>query len=169
MFISPDSEADLRWYYNEAAGACGLRSPFGLQLDMLRQGILPSKHERTFLADLAEDIATAGQRANRIATRLSKLPRNVQRTLELHYGARVVSDSDVSVALACATQSATSYYAAAVEKAPTAKHTVTRNTWFLWLCTKAINAGTAEREIQDAIMSEARQALQIASCSYEEA
>lgn len=53
-----DAERDLRWYFGSgpetAAGACGLRSPLGSQLEILQSGISPVAR---FGSDEADDEA----------------------------------------------------------------------------------------------------------------
>lgn len=168
MPISPDHEADLRWFFNQATGDCGLRSPSGAQLAMLRQGILPGKFERQFARDLPDGLLVAGERANRVARILGALSPIFQRTIALHYGARLQSENNSSVALACATTTAQAHYTRAKTKSPDARHLVSVHTWFLWLCTRGIDELTPEHQIQQQIESEAQNMLQTASTAYEE-
>jgi hypothetical protein len=163
--MTPDNEADLRWYFTEAHGACGVRSPLGAQLDMLRQGTLPGKHERRREPDISEAVAAAGHRANRIAHRLNNLTRRDQLVLELHFGAAAqLGGEGVSVALACWTPAARAGYKAAVRGAKSStKRVATIRLWLMWV---AAQGGTHEALV-DEILEQARKALAGASGRYE--
>ena len=166
MPLSPDNEADQRWFYTQANGDCGLRSPLGTQLDMLRAGILPGKHERKLSAN-DDNMLTAGARANQIAHKLNNIPREYQRILELQYGSPPPKDNDVSAPLACTMQSAIQNYHKAKTKSPGKPHTRTMGLWFLWLYTKAKLSDNAQRRILNDILQKSRQALQTACDAYE--
>lgn len=128
----PDDEENLRWYFTEARGDCGVRSTFGYQLEMARRGVFPGKHERS-LPEAPMDLVgwdgieaivehmeptirrmAPGDKANKISKRLARCTELSQVVLELQYGAeRHLGTSGVSLGLACWTPTSKRGYEAA--------------------------------------------------------
>ena len=172
----PDDEADLRWYFVEARGDCGVRSCLGPQLEMLRQGTLPGKNERRVSADINEYVAMAGDRANKVAARLRRCSERSQLVLELHHGVDgQLGSAGVSLALACWTPTARSGYKAASSamrgrKIDTARSRAlaTSRMWLLWISMQAQKRdGEAAQAILDKVLNEAIAALNAAHADYE--
>lgn len=179
--MTPDNESDLRWYFVEARGDCGVRSTFGAQLELVRQGTLPGRNERClqetpgdlegFCASVDRDRrrTKAGIRANRVAGRLRRLPRRAQVVLELHFGADThLGAGGISLALACWTMSARKAYSAAKrERRARAQALGSIRLWLLWLTMQAHKDTGDAAAVLDGILAEARAALNHAQRAYE--
>lgn len=87
--LTPDAELDLRWYFTEANGACGLRSSMGASAERVKSGICSQRTATT--GDREEDAMIrivehgAPARASRIASRLRLIGTHHQVTLEAQY------------------------------------------------------------------------------------
>lgn len=97
----------LRWFYREAAGDCGLRSPFGGQLEMVSArlpGVTYHDSRKVVLSDdaITQRLLESAERANEIGRHLKRVSRASQHVLELQYGSDFpMGDSGITVALAC--------------------------------------------------------------------
>jgi hypothetical protein len=165
----PDDEADLKWYFNEAKGACGVRSPLGAQLDMLRQGTLPGKNERRLEPEISEAAALAGCRANRIAARLRRLSSSDVLALELQYAAETKMGS-ISLALASNTITAKTGYKLAVRAwnkgSKKSNHVATIRMWLLWLSSNASKGDEVSKRTLEDILHDAEKTLRTAESRY---
>jgi len=175
--LTLDEQADLKWFFSEARGDCGVRSVLGFHLDMVQQGTMRGKNERRVHPDIQDHVALAGRRANDISRRLERCHPVARLSLELHYGAEVkLGDAGVSVALACATPAARAGYKAALKtaKAREGKNNArwralaTIRMWLLWVSTRAQQKdGESAEALLEKILGEAREALHGAQLEYE--
>jgi len=179
--ISPDNESDLRWYFSEARGACGVKSPLGAQLDIMRTGTMRGKHERVVVADINERTLMAAERANRIGKRLRKLAPNHVPILRLQYDADEAANGcqvgasrlldGVRVALIVSTPIALRLHNA-IARTSSRKHPEqsppTRVMWLAWLCRRAKDK-KAEREAEtlSVLLTSAQGLLNAAHAAYE--
>ena len=174
------AEQELRWYYHEAAGICGLRSTMGTFLDILETGILPNENSRKlteapdslheFLLDLDKNRRRLGAygEARRIHQRLMAIGPHHARTLELAYGGTHMFGK-VSLALAADCPLAVSSHKLAVKAShktstnsskrrskSVSTAPVTVRSWLLWLATHAeVFRGTSHKMLLDQIVEEA--------------
>lgn len=99
-----EAKEQLEWYFQEAAGDAGLRSPFGYQLDRCEAGVLFGGAEPKTDDGM---VAKLTKRADRCAIheRLCRTGHQHQAVLRAAYGdIVVVAPTDVSVSLACMTE-----------------------------------------------------------------
>lgn len=82
--VRPDAEAELRWYYCDAAGEMGERSSLGPMIDRLQEGRVSAAQSGT--PDLPDRAYFAAQRARPIHRRLARLSAVDQTTLRAAYG-----------------------------------------------------------------------------------
>lgn len=172
----PDDEADLKWFFCEARGDCGVRSSFGYQLELARDGIQKGKFERIPSTEIPDNAAMAGTRANRIAARLRRCTPRTQLVLELHHGAAAkLGTVGVSLALACWTPTARSGYHAAVRAmrgrrsdSARSQALATERMWLLWVSERAQHRdGEVAKKVLDKVLEEASAALRSAHSDYE--
>ena len=82
MRLSPGDELDLQWFHLEAAAALGERSPFGVQLEMARDGLSPCGASKGPDMDRA---AAVIRRYDEIRARLEAMPRRSRQVLVAAY------------------------------------------------------------------------------------
>lgn len=141
--LCPDDESDLRWYFSEACGGCGLKSALGAQLDIIRDGMTRGKHERHVRCDIAERVFEAAHRANRIGARLRLLDPLHEAVLRLQYE-REEAAAGCDVGKSCQVEGLTVALIVGTDvakKAYAARGTMARATtpvlWLAWLCARA--------------------------------
>lgn len=118
--LTPDQEVDLRWYFTEARGDCGLRSGMGGQIVALESSQLSDEAKRQHRAEnpmyvrkhsggranhaeaFMARICDSGKpgRASGIAARLRRLPPCHQETLEAQFTSVEIVGAGVSALLA---------------------------------------------------------------------
>lgn len=98
-----EAKEQLEWYFQEAAGDAGLRSPFGYQLDRCEAGVLFGGAEPKTDDGMVVKLAKRTDRCS-IHERLCRTSHSHQAVLRAAYGDIVlVAPTDVSVSLACMT------------------------------------------------------------------
>lgn len=99
-----EAKEQLEWYFQEAAGDAGLRSPFGYQLDRCEAGVLFGGAEPKTDDGMVVKLAKRTDRCS-IHERLCRTSHSHQAVLRAAYGDIVlVAPTDVSVSLACMTE-----------------------------------------------------------------
>lgn len=183
-------EEELRWYFSEAPGHCGLRSSLGPQLELLEHGIVLEHGYPSSDAAMAvgldrrlEEDGWQGSRLRGVAQKLACLPVEDARVLELAYAqeTRVNRTMPCSLALACATPTARYAYTRAIEssrrRAASGKASakskaqavavMTIREWMQWLAlTSRGQPGKPRAEMLKQILWEAEIALNGAMHAY---
>lgn len=166
MKFDSDDEIDLRWFFVEARGRCGVRSSLGPQLDALASGTVSSGGCRRSTPDMADHMLESAARANAIGERLRALPDRFQDVLRLQYerdeaapGCEVGMSRQVdgvTIALLIAGPTARRLLN---RTARVAKH-ATPVLWIAWLLRKSKQRdGANEKEILATIVREAKAKL----------
>jgi hypothetical protein len=106
----PDTERELRWYYENAEGACGERSWLGPMLDVLRSGTLPGRRVSISDDSLSMRQLEAAEQANEIGARLKQLTKRQRCVLELQYDGSAMLTPAISLSLATTTTAAFVWY-----------------------------------------------------------
>ncbi len=151
-----NAEDDLRWYYRESADACGIRSPLGRQLEMVRCGLVPvGSSTEPWIRPC--DV----ERAARIRRRLLDCAVGTRRTLELQF-ASPSQVRGVSLHLAAAQRCVSPLFNSARRKLP---H-LTRPQWILWLAMRSQLGHRNEGDILEKICTSAQKALKEALWEY---
>jgi len=186
------AEQELRWFFRDAASACGLRSSMGSFVDILRAGVLPGENTRELretpdtveglVAGLERDRKRFGvfARARRVHQLLDAIGVHHARTLELAYGCEntvqrvslsLVADCSkaISAHRTCvdAVRSQNAKNGGTPQRGPKQVNEPTVRDWVLWLMT-AVKTGKAAqmRGMLDEILGEATQRLDIALVAY---
>lgn len=188
--LSPDEAEDLRWYFQDSLGDAGAKSPLGIQLDMLKSGVLCEggfrrKLPRNSICKAVEEATTdvdmrdvllsglanervlmAAARINRIGARLKRTGRDYNNILELHY-AEVPQYDGVGLDLLAHTEHARLLHARSLEKANKKgpAHVMSVREWILWLITRAVTS-EASKACLTLIHTEALAALDTAREAY---
>lgn len=181
--LSPDQETDLRWYFTEARGDCGLRSGMGGQIDSLAERALavrgdgihtmtlkpPSppgiNHAEAAMARIC-DSGKPG-RASAIAARLRVLPPCHVSTLQHQYSdPEKINGTGVSVALATVQKlTAETFRELRLRKR---QPSATQRLWLVGLIAAAIKEPVSEQaRILGTILAQARTALGEAQEAYQ--
>jgi hypothetical protein len=175
---------DLRWYFVESAGACGLRSCQGGIQDVLAMGTLIDRRIRLSDETLTDSQMTAYARARAIHERIIALALHYRHVLDLAFGSAHTLD-DVSLALCADQTSAREAHAVAMRKArlaqdirpkripvgvvaakrsrPNFTDGLTVSQWLCWLAQHDSKAGNV---LLDRIRTEAKQELENALGAY---
>jgi hypothetical protein len=178
------AESDLRWYYQEASGDCGVRSQMGAISDILRSGVLPDGG-RADNDGPPQRVLESWRRAREVYSVLSKLDLHKRRVLELQFSSTVMGK--VSVALAAEQPAAIEGHANYIrarassavvppkktsckpasnrkvkpQKYPISSLTVTG--WVLWLATRKDQAA---KDLFGMVVAEANHDLSTAMADY---
>jgi len=91
--------AELKWFFLEAAGACGIKSQAGFVEDILRSGVIPDGGTKWMDDGPTDRQVESWERARHVWARLARLAMHHRRVLELQFGTTAPC-GEVSLALA---------------------------------------------------------------------